>query len=181
MKSTSQRYTRWPAAASRSVRGAAVGVLVGVLIWQAGCDRRIYVVDGVTDGDQFYILPEQLDDESPAHQSWISYSLVRSACQLNVESANPSRNTSYECELSGREALVSTWRAYQDEPAVRDDYLDTLLDVANAGFLREYTWVFFHDESWEPPDALDLDSFNAWRQVLLEDHQPQTRLVGAWI
>lgn len=163
-----------------SIRVIAAWLVIAALTG-GGCDRRVYVVDGVTDGRRFYILPSQLEDDSPVTQSWIAYSLTRSACQMGLDETNPARATAFSCELSGREALVTTWRALRADGGEEDPYLDTLSDVADAGFLGEYVWTFLREDEWPEPEALDVASFEAWRSLVLEAHEPQTRLVGAWI
>ena len=48
------------------------------------CNSDIYVRDGVTDGDTFYLAQEAMHDPDPALQSWVSYSLMKCACQLEL-------------------------------------------------------------------------------------------------
>ncbi len=44
----------------------------------ASCSAEVYLRDGVTDGDTFYVAERALTDADPALQSWVSYSLGRS-------------------------------------------------------------------------------------------------------
>ena len=71
--------------------------LLALALVAAGCDGSIYIRDGVTDGDTFYLAERALTDADPALQSWVSYSLVRSTCQLQSDSPNPARATSFAC------------------------------------------------------------------------------------
>ena len=167
--------------APRRARPSAYALLLaGVALLTIGCDSRVYVRDGVTDGTRFSVLPHQLDDPSPVTQSWIAYSLALSACQLRRGSANPARDSAFECELAARDALLESWRAYRADGAAGDAYLDTLSDVRDAGCLREYVWHYLRRRHWSRPTGLALESFAAWRQLVLADHRPRTRLIGAW-
>ena len=127
-----------------------------VMVSVAGCSADIYVRDGVTDGDTFFLAPQALADDDPVLQSWVSYSLTRSACQLEVGGANPARSSTYGCELTGRRNLVETWEEQKlEHGSARDTYLDALLRVRDAGFLREYTVDFFAREGWQVPAEVD--------------------------
>jgi hypothetical protein len=156
-------------------------IAVTVLLAVAGCEPAVYVRDGVTDGDSFHLAPRALTDDDPVLQSWVTYSLVRSACQLGIGGDDPARATSYGCEFSARLQLLDTWEEKRREtPQPEDAYLDTLLRVRDAGFLDEYTVYYFGDPSWQVPAEVDLDGFDAWRRNHLGHHRPQTRLVGWW-
>ena len=48
-------------------------------------------------------------------QSWVSYSLTRSACQLQIGGDNPARASSFDCELMARQHLVETWQEQRSD------------------------------------------------------------------
>jgi hypothetical protein len=76
--------------------------------------------------------------------------------------------------------MASVWSAYREgrRPALPDPYLDDLVRVAEAGYLREYVWSFLHRPSWgRSPSDLGLEGFGAWREAHLARHAPLT-LVG---
>lgn len=146
-----------------------------------GCQAGIYLRDGLTDGDVFYLSPRALNDDDPVVASWVRFSLVRSACKLDAGSTNPARVSTYRCELMARRHLADAWR--EQDPQARsqgDAYLDELVDVQDAGFLREYTTHYFGDDRWQVPADLDVDAFSRWRRRHLVGHRPETRLVGYW-
>lgn len=153
-------------------------LLVAGLV-QAG---EIYLRDGVTDGDTFYLSNIALTDNDPALQSWVSYSLTRSACQLQIGGDNPARATSFDCELTARRHLVETWleRTAGTGPVEVNDYLETLVRVDEAGYLDEYVAFYFGRKGWALPDDLQMSAFGEWRRDTLRGHKPQTRLVGSW-
>jgi len=155
--------------------------LLFIAVLLAGCNPNIYVRDGVTDGDTFYLAPVALADDDPALQSWVAYSLMKSACQLEIGGPNPARASSYGCEFTARMHLLDAWDDQRRQnPAARDAYLDTLFAVREAGFLDEYTAHYFGADHWQVPVEVDLPAFDDWRRQQLRGHRPVTRLVGSW-
>lgn len=158
-----------------------------IIYWLAAlsvvaCNGEIYVRDGVTDGDTFFLSPQGMTSSDPAVQSWVSYSLGRSACQLNQESDNPARASSFQCELRARRLLLDSWQERKRigvEP--EDPYLDELERVQTAGYLREYVARYFTRRHWAVPIDLQVDSFADWSDKNLPGHKPQTKLTGSWV
>lgn len=147
----------------------------------AGCNNEIYVRDGVTDGDTFYLAPVAFVDNDPALQSWVAYSLMKSACQLELGGDNPARQSSYGCEFTARQLLADAWAEQRAEnPTISDAYLDDMLAIREAGYLDEYTAYYFRRASWQVPIEVDVDSFVEWQQKHMRRHRPQTRLIGSW-
>ena len=142
---------------------------------------EIYTRDGVTDGDTFYLAPSAFSNDDPAFQSWVTYSLMKSTCQLEIGGENPARANSFACEFKSRSHLVNAWQEkHQQNQGNADDYLDVLTAVQEAGFLGEYTAHFFHKKHWQLPEGLRVTEFRAWRKVNLRRHRPQTRIIGSW-
>ena len=151
------------------------------LLLAAACNSEIYVRDGVTDGDTFYLAPVALQDNDPVLQSWVAYSLMRSTCQLEIGGPNPARANSFDCEYRARDVLIDSWADKQVVDAGLDDpYLDALREVDDAGYLQEYVVHYFGREGWEVPAGIDIRSFELWRRHALPRHRPQTHLVGSW-
>lgn len=167
-------------AARRTMRWTT-GLAVVTAMLAAGCNGEIYVRDGVTDGDTFYLAEQAMTDTDPAFQSWVSYSLTRSTCQLQIGGENPARASSYDCEVVAREHLYETWNEQKlKHPGAQDLYLDQLATVAQAGFLREYVAAHFSRRHWQLPADLDVQAYRAWRRHHLPRHERQTRLTGSW-
>jgi hypothetical protein len=151
------------------------------LLALAACNTSVYTKDGVTDGDTFYLAPHAWADDDPALQSWVTYSLVKSTCQLEVGGDNPARNSDYGCELTAREHLLDTWESQREEHRdASDPYLDSLLRVRSAGFLDEYTVHYFGRADWHVPAEVRVGDFHRWQQGNLPRHEPQTRMIGSW-
>lgn len=161
--------------------GSMRTLLVGLLCLLTACNTTIYTKDGVTDGDTFYLAPHAWADDDPVLQSWVAYSLVKSACQLELGGENPARNHDYGCEYTARRHLVDSWEQHRIEhPGIEDEYLDSLLRVRNAGYLDEYTVRFFGDKAWIVPAEVRVDEFRHWQRRHLDGHRPQTRIIGSW-
>ena len=163
--------------ASRMIRIASLVILTVA----AGCGSEMYVRDGVTDGDTFYLADRAFADDDPVLQSWVTYSLARSACQLDVGGTNPARQSTYGCEFSARQLLLDSWQQHRDEdPALAHEYLDELLAVRRAGFLDEYVVHYFGRRKWQVPAEVDVRAFRQWRRKHLAGHRPQTHIIGSW-
>ena len=148
------------------------------LLGTGGCSGEVYVKDGVTDGDTFYLAQQALVDDDPVLQSWVSYSLTLSACQLALDAENPARASSFDCELTARRHLLETWQ--EQGAAGSDVYLDTLLAVREAGWLPEYVAFHLRRDGWTLPGDLDLDGYRGFRRGHHPRHRARTRLTGSW-
>ncbi len=156
-------------------------VLPLVLLLLASCDHGIYTRDGVTDGDGFYLAPGAFSNDDPAYQSWVTYSLIKSACQLKLDGENPSRASSFQCEFRSRRHLANAWEEKRvNNPSMSDKYLDQLATVHRAGFLGEYTAHYYGMRDWVVPPGLRLAEFRQWRREHLKGHRPMTRITGSW-
>jgi len=147
----------------------------------AGCASDVYLRDGVTDGDTFYLSQRALAEDDPAYQSWVRYSLVLSTCQLEIGGDNPARANSYDCELRARRNLVAAWREKTTlDPSLSNSYLDSLDAVESAGFLGEYVAHYHARNEWTLPGNLDRPGFATWRRDHLAGHRSRTHLTGSW-
>lgn len=144
-----------------------------------GCTGEIYVRDGVTDGDTFYLSQRALSDNDPVLQSWVAYSLLLAACKLEIGGENPARASSFDCELTARRHLAEAWRERRGGGA-GDEYLDVLAAVEAAGWLPEYVADYYRRPGWQVPDDVDIRAFRHWRRRHYPDHRPETRLAGSW-
>lgn len=159
------------------------GLLITLLaLTVAGCGSSgIYVRDGVTDGDTFYLADQAFTDDDPILQSWVAYSLARSVCQLDIGGPNPARVSDYGCEFSARQLMLDTWEEnVANDPALVNAYFDDLLRVREAGFLDEYVVDLYGKSEWQVPVEVNVAEFHAWERENLRGHEPQTRLIGSW-
>ncbi len=154
---------------------------IAACVLLGACHSDIYVRDGVTDGDTFYLSQEAMSDPDPALQAWVAYSLMKSTCQLELGAANPARASSYGCELTARQHLLDAWEEQTaKDPAAQDDDLDTLTGVRSAGHLDEYVVYYFGSRDWQIPAEVDLREFREWQHQNLHHHRASTRIIGSW-
>jgi hypothetical protein len=145
------------------------------------CNGDIYLRDGVTNGDTFYLSTRAVMDDDPELQSWVRYSLAKSTCQLGMGGENPARNSSYACELTARRHLVEAWQEKLVAGAADTSrYLDELSLVAEKGYLDEYVAHHFQKRHWTLPDNLRLGEYRRWEKRVIPHHESQTRLTGSW-
>jgi len=160
---------------------ARPAAIVLILACVAACGGDIYLRDGVTDGDTFHLANHALTDPDPVLQSWVSYSLTRSTCQLQIGGDNPARNSSFDCELTARRHLLQTWSEKRAaNPAVIDEYLDALEMIHRGSYLDEYVVQYFRQRDWVLPADLDMASYRRWAGRNLRSHRPQMRIIGSW-
>ena len=147
----------------------------------AACNSEIYTRDGVTDGDSFFLAPQAFANDDPVLQSWVAYSLMKSACQLDIGGPIPARVSDYSCEFTARQHLIDTWQEQREEHGdIANPYLDDLVAVRDAGFLDEYTVRYFGRREWQVPVEVRVDDFRRWQRKNLRNHKPQTRIIGSW-
>jgi tetratricopeptide (TPR) repeat protein len=101
--------------------------------------------------------------------AWLEYGATLAAAQAD----------DYVAELAARTALAESWKS-QRKPGARDAYLDALVAVRDAGFLREYVAVLLARPGWTIPGtelgAMNLDRFQPWAQKNLPQHEVATRV-----
>jgi hypothetical protein len=155
--------------------------LLPLILLVSACNSQVYLRDGVTDGDTFYLAASAWTEDDPVMQSWVSYSLARSTCQLQIGGDNPARASSYDCEYTARRLLLQTWHEQQTEsPDAEDEYLDKLVQVQASGHLDEYVASLLEMQHWDLPDDLEIRAFRNWQRKNLRGHKPQTRIIGSW-
>lgn len=152
-----------------------------LLLCLSGCQSDVYLRDGLTDGDTFYVAPLAYASSDPAVASWVRYSLMRSTCQLDVGGENPARVSTYDCELKARHHLVDAWLEQLNADGPHSNaYLNALLEVRDAGFLDEYVAHYLGRAGWRYPTDLERSAFRQWRREHLQRHRVKTRLIGYW-
>jgi hypothetical protein len=84
--------------------------------------------------------------------------------------------------MTARKHLLETWEELRPggEPGNRDDYLETLLAVRDAGHLDEYVVYYFGAPGWRVPAEVDMAGFDDWQRRHLRSHRASTRIIGSW-
>lgn len=95
---------------------------------------------------------------------------------------NGSTEASFEEEAFARGALADGWKMVKEKhPDAVDRYLDDLLNVHEASFVREYVWKHLRRREWEPePEGLRMKEFQLWKKGNLSHHRVKTMAVVRW-
>lgn len=106
-------------------------------------------------------------------QGWILY-----AFSHDLFDSQPGKPAGFWREAAGRRSLAESWQ--KERPGVgHDPYLDKLVEVAEAGFIEEYSLAYLARPGWwispQVLARLRWDAFIAWRSVHLVDHKVETR------
>ncbi len=82
----------------------------------------------------------------------------------------------FDEEVEGRKTMAQIWKELKEKDQGRKDkYLDAMVAVHEANFMREYVWTYLRQESWSgQPKGLRLEQFSQWQQLHLKDHKPET-------
>jgi hypothetical protein len=82
----------------------------------------------------------------------------------------------FDEEVNARRTLAQIWKELKEKDKNRrDKYLDELVPVYEADFVREYVWTYVRRQSWpRQPRDLRLKEFSQWQQRHLKDHIPET-------
>ena len=111
--------------------------------------------------------------------AWTCYGGTKALARLkeNVESNAEVQGyaSSFDEECYARDAMAEYWAVQPAETRGVDAYLQLLVSVRSACFIREYVWCFLRQDSWPQPAGLSLDAFAAWcLENGLSQHKPIT-------
>ena len=112
--------------------------------------------------------------------AWLAYTGIRLRWRTNTYlEQNPDAGRyryTFAEEAAARDASARVWIERREfQKGKPDGYLDRLIEVFKAGYIREYTWTYLRDPLWAEPAGLRLAAFDAWRRVNLKDHRAETR------
>jgi hypothetical protein len=84
--------------------------------------------------------------------------------------------STFDEEVEGRKSLAQIWKELKEADHTRTNkYLDELIPVHEADFMREYVWTYLKQPSWsQKPKNLKLKEFTVWQQQYLKGHQAET-------
>ncbi len=111
--------------------------------------------------------------------AWIGYgSALAEWVQINApekDLISGIYKPAFEGEVKARSTLANIWEEFKNsQPDLINKYLDDLLAVYKAGFIREYTWVFLGNDPWLQPEGLQLGEFSVWSKTNIPNHVPET-------
>ncbi len=114
------------------------------------------------------VLDPTLTGQDPSvTDSWMAYGNARADwIRANITPqamAIAGYHPSFDEEVAGRTALAQAWmKQKRITPGLKNVYLDQLVQVYQAYFIKEYTWTYFALDSWEEPHGLYLSAFKRW-------------------
>jgi hypothetical protein len=124
----------------------------------------------------------ELDPTLPdyVNAAWLGYLMERQIFirehadqyQLTTDIVIPT----FDEEVEARKTMAQIWKELKEKDQSRKDkYLDDLVPVHEADFMREYVWTYLKQQNWSrQPKDLRLKEFSQWQQLHLKDHKPET-------
>jgi hypothetical protein len=124
--------------------------------------------------------PSLLSGDTSVTAAWLGYASARAEwIQSNItaeELAQKGYHRTFEEEVAARSSLAKIWKELKSsQTELKNTYLDELLKVYEAGFIKEYTWIFLATNEWSRPEGLRLDEFSIWSNKNIPNHNPETR------
>jgi len=78
----------------------------------------------------------------------------------------------YKREVFARSKVALIWQELRQKNSVTPDTdLDALVSVYDAGYMREYVWIYIHKSNSGIPNDLKLDKFEQWMAINLPKHE----------
>ena len=83
----------------------------------------------------------------------------------------------FDEEVEGRKTMAQIWKELKQADRSRSNkYLNELVPVHEADFMREYVWTYLKQPTWsKEPENLRLKEFSVWQRKHLKGHQAETR------
>jgi hypothetical protein len=83
-----------------------------------------------------------LDADVAGQTAWVAYAMALGAYEDGRDS--------FETELKARDSMIQVWveLKQQGKESATDPYLEEMIGVRDAGYLREYVWTFHRRPVW---------------------------------
>jgi tetratricopeptide (TPR) repeat protein len=110
--------------------------------------------------------------------AWLAYGIAKLA-MLEKAGAPPRTSvTDFDSEVKARTLMLAVWKDSRRERGSQDVYLDLLLTIKEAGFLREYVLAALARPGWTIPGedlaSLRLPDYADWAKGHVPNHQVLT-------
>jgi len=117
--------------------------------------------------------------DDPAQQvAWIAYGTgLATYVQKHISSVTLPAGRwepTFEAEVTAREYQVTVWKELLQKEKFNYPFMSQMLDVSNAGYMKEYVWTYYKKPSWIQPAELKLPEFTTWSEQHLQSHKPET-------
>ena len=120
-----------------------------------------------------------ISDKISVQAAWLSYAAHLAKWAMAPENAASvclsGKPLPFESELSARSYLVIAWTKMKvNDPKAVDGYLDSLAEVARAGYMAEYVWKYHFRQGWVEPKSLQQEEFAVWQSQHVPALRPTT-------
>lgn len=155
-------------------------ILLFTAIYLALC-LSVSLAQGTAPSKYSVLIDESLQGEESdpnVGAAWLGYALSHANwIEDNYKDKDLAKDykLSFDEEVFCRDNLAQIWSELKAKhPGIKDDYLDGLLKIRDAGFLKEYIWTFHKQKDWSEPEGLKQKDFNGWMEKNLPGFQPKT-------
>jgi len=120
--------------------------------------------------NQVYFNQKIFADKN-ASPGWVAYGIGLSSWEPSYLSNG--KPNYFEREVFARSEAAKIWKELRKKGSVEaDENLDTLWAINDAGYMKEYAWVYLKRRSWRDPGDLRLEAFQVWAKENLQQHVP---------
>jgi hypothetical protein len=109
---------------------------------------------------------------------WMAYAIIIASEMERYYKNNPNGEfiVSYENELLAREAMIEYYLELKNKRELSENYqyLEEMIMIKNAGYLKEYVFFSFNPGAWVNTDNLIERNYLNWRNNNIPRHRPLT-------
>lgn len=125
------------------------------------------------------ILSESIMDDSRIAAAWALYGgvlfMVHNGEYFKLHPDRIGYDSPFDAECYARDSLAEAWEKMRSDGLSIDLYLNLMVEVRTAGFIREYVWCYLRRPTWRTPLWLELAAFEKWAAGRgLSNHQAVT-------
>jgi hypothetical protein len=130
-------------------------------------------------GDSGIVLsPSVVAKGNKAAPAWLAYGIAKVAL-LDKAGAPPRKSvTDFDSEVEARTVMLEVWTELRAKDGGKDAYLDLLVEIKRAGFLREYVVAALATPGWTIPGkelaSLRVADYLAWAEEHVQNHNVPT-------
>ena len=110
--------------------------------------------------------------------AWLAYGIAKLALLEKAGAPPRTSVTDFDSEVEARTVMLAVWKDSRRERGSKDAYLDLLLTIKEAGFLREYVVAALARPGWTIPGkdlpSLRLPDYVDWAKSHVPNHQVLT-------
>ena len=129
-------------------------------------------------GDGIVLSPSVVAKGNQAAPAWLAYGIAKLA--LLEKAGAPARKsvTDFDSEVEARTVMLAVWTDIRAKEGGKDAYLDLLLAIKQAGFLKEYIVAALARPGWtisgKELASLRVADYLAWAEGHVPDHNVPT-------